>query len=127
MDKSASSLLVEWKVKSAASLVLSLSLVGGSWPSFVGRVAAQTKSAATLAIDGTVLSEFDTRDDRLPSSAFGAGFNLVAFVSPRISIGAEMDLPTTRAYEGTVRTALPDGTSEVSFRRDTFRGPMISA
>jgi hypothetical protein len=113
-------------MKSTASLVLTLSLVGGFWLAFIGRVAAQAKSAATLAIDGTVLSEFDSRDDRLPSSAFGAGFNLVAFVSPRISIDAVVDLPTTRAYEVTIRTALPDGTSRVSFRRDTFRGPMIS-
>jgi hypothetical protein len=113
-------------VSSTVSLALTLSLVGGFCLTVGGRVAAQTQSAATLAIDGTVLGEFDSRDGRLPSSAFGAGFNLVAFVSPRISIGAEVDLPTTRAHEGTVRTAFPDGTSGVSFRRDTFRGPMTS-
>jgi hypothetical protein len=127
MDTSPSRFLVEGKLKSTVSLILTVSLVGGFWLAFGLRVAAQTKSAATLAIDGAVLSEFDSRDDRLPSSAFGAGLNLVVFVSPRISIGAEVDLPTTRAYDGTVRTARPDGTSEVSFRRDTFRGPMTSA
>jgi hypothetical protein len=127
MNESSSRLLVEGKMKSTVSLVVTLSLVGGFWLVFGLRAAAQEQSAATLAIDGAVLGEFDSRDDRLPSSAFGAGFNLVAFVSPRISIGAEVDLPTTRAYEGTIRTTHPDGTSEVSFRRDTFRGPMISA
>jgi hypothetical protein len=89
-----------------------------------GHAAAQTSQ---LAVDGTVLVGADSRDSRLPSLIRGGGLNVVNFLSPRLSLGLEVDVPEMRADESTGRTPHADGSATVFFVRRTFRGTTTAA
>jgi hypothetical protein len=83
--------------------------------------------ASGLAVGASVLGGNDSRDDRLPSQFLGGGVDVVTFLSPRFSVGLEIDVPRTRAYGGTFRTPHADGSADVSFVQNTFRGTTIAA
>jgi hypothetical protein len=89
-----------------------------------GHAAAQT---SRLAVDGTVLVGDDSRDSRLPSLIRGGGLKVVNFLSPRLSLGLEVDVPETRADESKGRTPHADGSATVFSARRTFRGTTAAA
>jgi hypothetical protein len=89
-----------------------------------GHTEAQTSH---LAVEGTVLAGDDSRDDRLPRLIRGGGLNFVNCLSPRLSLGFELDVPEMRAYESTGRMPHADGSATVFFARRTFRETTAAA